>query len=158
MTSRPLYLVILDRCFTNMRYVVATTTEGDDEFSFFNGPHPGIALRVNSQNEVHIALTPFDFLWNPSIEILIGTSNNTRSVIRVNQETDAVNVLTPNIINQNLWNDFRITWANRVVLVFSGNDTFPFMVYTMQDLFPANFYGLRAVETRASWTVQPFDW
>lgn len=79
------------------------------------------------------------------IEILIGTQNNTRSVVRRNQETDVVVVPTPNIITQHQWNDFIITWANQVILVYRSNDTFPFMGYTMQDFFPVNFYGLRAV-------------
>lgn len=127
------------------RFFSETITEGDDDYSFFEGPHPGIAVRVNTTNEVHIALTPFNFPWTPMIEILIGTTNNTRSVIRMNQESDVVTVPTPNIIRQNQWNDFRITWANQNVLVFGGNSSFPFMSLTMRDFFPVNFYGLRAL-------------
>ena len=122
-----------------------TTTENDGVYSFFEGLPPGIVLRVQSDNEVQIALTPFNFLWDPSIEILIGTANNTRSVIRINEETDVVTVPTPNAIVPNQWNDFRVTWANQNVLVFRGNEQYPFMSYTMQDFFPVNFYGLRAV-------------
>lgn len=123
-----------------------TVTEADNpSFSFFEGLNPGIVFRVRSDNEVQIALTPFDFVWNPVIEILIGTTNNTRSTIRMNEETNVVTVPTPNIIRPNQWNDFRISWANQVVLVYSGNDTFPFMTFTMQHIFPVNFYGLRAV-------------
>lgn len=79
------------------------------------------------------------------IEIFIGTTNNTRSVIRVNDETVVATVPTPNIILQNQWNDFRVTWVNHNILVFRGNDPFPFMSFTMQDFFPVNFYGLRSV-------------
>lgn len=100
---------------------------------------------MNAENEVQIALTPFDFVWNPVIEILIGAANNTRSIVRVNQETDVVTVPTPNIIVPDQWNDFRVSWENQVVLVFRGNDTFPFMGYTMENFVPVNFYGLRAV-------------
>ncbi len=79
------------------------------------------------------------------LEIFIGAANNTRSVIRMNQDTDVVTVPTPNIVVRDQWNDFRITWANQIVLVFRGNDPFPFMGFTMVDFFPVNFYGLRAV-------------
>lgn len=79
------------------------------------------------------------------IEIFIGTTNNTRSTIRINQETNVVTVPSPNILTRNQWNDFRVTWENQVILVYSANNTFPFMTYTMQDFFPVNFYGLRAV-------------
>ncbi|XP_037025194.1 leucine-rich repeat-containing G-protein coupled receptor 5-like isoform X2 [Bradysia coprophila] len=155
--SRATYLPMLEVCFRNMRYIVDTTTESDGVYSFFEGPQPGIVLRVQSDNEVQIALTPFSFVWTPSIEIFIGSANNTRSVIRVNEETDVVTVPTPNAIQQNQWNDFRVTWANQNVLVFRSNETFPFMSYTMQHFFPVNFYGLRAVESRATWSVQPLD-
>jgi len=156
--SRPQHLQVLETCFSNMRYIIDTTTEGSEEFSFFEGPHPGIALRVNTDNEVHISLTSFDVIWNPVIEILIGTSNNTRTVIRQNQEIDVVTVPTPNILSRDQRNDFRITWDNNVVLVYRGNERFPFMTYTMQYRVPVNFYGLRAVGTTATWSVQPFDW
>lgn len=126
-------------------FCLDTTTEGDAEFSFFDAPNPGIVLRVNTHNEVLIALTPFNFTWNPMIEILIGTGNNTRSVIRINQETIVATVPTPNILTRDQWNDFRITWANQIILVFSGNNPFPFLGFTMQDFFNVNFYGLRAV-------------
>ncbi|XP_037025245.1 leucine-rich repeats and immunoglobulin-like domains protein 2 isoform X8 [Bradysia coprophila] len=155
--SRATYLQMLDVCFRNMRFIVDTTTESDGVYSFFEGLEPGIVLRVQSDNEIQIALTPFNFLWTPSIEIFIGSANNTRSVIRVNEETDVVTVPTPNAIQQNQWNDFRVTWANQNVLVFRSNETFPFMSYTMQQFFPVNFYGLRAVESRATWSVQPLD-
>ena len=79
------------------------------------------------------------------IEIFIGTANNTRSVIRMNQETDVVTMPTPNIIAMGQWNDFRVTWDERVILVYRGNSSFPFMAFTMQDFFTVNFYGLRAV-------------
>lgn len=162
--SRAQHLLALERCFSNMRYIIGkfinkfvdsnnfkdnfrldTVTEGDDDFWFFPGPHPGIALRVRSENEVQVALTPFNFTWNPVIEIFIGTTNNSRSVIRINRETNVAVVPTPNIIARDQWNDFRITWANQVILVYSGNNNYPFMSYTMEDLFPVNFYGLRAV-------------
>lgn len=165
--SRVQHLLALERCFSNIRYLIGkicpplynilfgikmfprqpidVTTEGDADFSFFNGSHPGIALRVRSDNEVQISLTPFNFIWNPTIEIILGSVNNTRSLIRVNQETDVVIVPTPNIVARNQWNDFRITWANQIILVYSGNSGFPFMGYTMQDFVPVNFYGLRAM-------------
>ncbi|XP_037036889.1 leucine-rich repeat-containing protein 70-like [Bradysia coprophila] len=153
--NRDRYLPMLERCFRNMRYITETTTENDGIYSFFEAPQPGIVLRVRSDSEIQIALTPFNFMWTPAIEIYIGSTNNTLSVIRVNDETNVVTVPTPNIIQRNQWNDFRVTWANQNVLVFTGNNTFPFMSYTMQHFFPVNSYGLRAAESRATWSVQP---
>lgn len=155
--SRNQYLPMLQRCFENMRFIVDTTTEANGLYSFFDGPQPGIVVRVNTDNEVQIALTPFNFEWSPMLEVLIGTANNSRSVIRMNQDTDVVTVPTPNIVALDRWNDFRITWANQVVLVYRGNELFPFMGFTMRDFFPVNFYGLRAVDTTAMWSVQPVD-
>lgn len=121
------------------------TTEGDDEFAFFEAPQPGIVVRVNADNEVQVALTPFSLEWTPMLEIIIGSTNNTRSVIRSNQETDVVTVPTPNFVARGQWTDFRITWANQIVLVFRGNEQYPFMGFTMTHFFPVNFYALRAV-------------
>jgi len=140
-----------------MRYIIDIVTEGDDPYSFFESKDPGIVIRVDSDNEIQIALTPFNFEWRPMIEIFIGATNNTRSVIRINQETNVVTVPTSNIISGDQSNDFRITWMSQIILIYSGNNTFPFMAYTMQDFYPVNFYGLRAVETRATWSVQPLD-
>lgn len=122
-----------------------TVTEGDDEFSFFDARLPGIIFRVNAENEVQIALTPFNFAWNPMIEIFIGSANNTISAIRINRETFVASIPTPNIIRRDQSNDFRITLENHNVLVFIGNDIYPFISFTMQDLYPVNFIGLRAV-------------
>lgn len=63
----------------------------------------------------------------------------------MNQETDVVTIPTPNIIRRDQSNDFRITWVNQNVLVYSGNAAFPFMSFTMQDFYPVSFIGLRAV-------------
>jgi len=155
--SRTQYLPMLQTCFENMRFIVDITTEDDGEYSFFEGPQPGIVVRVNTDSEAQIALTPFNFEWSPMIEVFIGTENNTRSVIRINQNTNVVTVPTPNIIRPNQWSDFRITWANQIILVFSGNNPFPFMGFTMRDFFPVNFYGVRAVNSTAAWSVQPVD-
>jgi hypothetical protein len=99
--------------------------------------------RVEATDEVHIALTPFNFPWSPMVEIIIGANNNTRSVIRRNQDTDVAVVPTPGIIRSDQQNLFRIVWANHVVLVFRENEEWPFLVHTMVDFFNVNFYGLR---------------
>lgn len=81
--SRAQYLLMLERCFSNIRFIVGnfsffflkeiipkqlkkkfldTITEDDDDFSFFDGQYPGIAVRVNTTNEIQIVLTPFNFI------------------------------------------------------------------------------------------------
>jgi hypothetical protein len=80
------------------------------------------------------------------LEIRIGTTNNTRSLIRRNQEDrNVVIVPTPEIIRHDEWNSFRIIWINHVVSVFRGNEQFPFMSFTMTDIFPVQFYGLQSM-------------
>jgi hypothetical protein len=78
------------------------------------------------------------------LEVLIGVGNNTRTVIRRNQETDVVTVPTPGIISSDGWNGFRISWANHAVLVFREGEEWPFIGLSMIDFFPVNFYGLRS--------------
>lgn len=80
------------------------------------------------------------------LEVFIGTANNTESMVRVNRDDNNVlTVPTPNILQRGQWNDFRITWAEQVILVYRGNSPFPFLGFTMRDFFPVNSYGVRAV-------------
>jgi Farnesoic acid 0-methyl transferase len=97
---------------------------------------------VDAPHDVHLALTPFAFVSRPMIEVLIGISDNTRSAIRRNG-TDVVNISTPNILQSDVGNVFRISWTNFVILVFRGAEQFPIMAYSMEDIFPVNFYGIR---------------
>lgn len=79
------------------------------------------------------------------IEIFIGTENNTRSIIRRNQDINEVNIVTRGILRNNEWTGFRIAWANHAILVFREGEEWPFMGFTMIDFFPVNFYGLRSM-------------
>lgn len=78
------------------------------------------------------------------LEIIIGTNNNTRSTVVRNQQEEVVTVSTPNILPRNQWTTFRITWARNVIIVFEENEEFPFMAYTMQELFQVNHIGLKS--------------
>jgi hypothetical protein len=78
------------------------------------------------------------------LEIIIGANNNTRSVIRRNQEADVVIVPTPGILTNGQISGFRIVWANHIVLAFREGDEWPFLAYTMQDFYNVNFFGLRS--------------
>lgn len=98
-------------------------------------------FEINSSVEARIALTSFNIAWNPIIEIVF--SSDTIRIIR-NQNTEVVVVPNQGIFRSGQWNDYRITWARNVVLVFEGNDEFPFIAYTMEDFMNVNFYGLRS--------------
>jgi hypothetical protein len=119
-----------------------TTTEIGQPYRFYTAPNPGIQLRVTTNEEVRIALTPFNFLWTPSVEIVIGTNNNTLSTIIRNQDQEVVVANSPNIIRQGWWTGLRITWANHVILVTREGQNYPFLAYNLQDIFPIQFYGL----------------
>lgn len=94
-------------------------------------------------NDVHISLNPVNFQAVPRIEILIGTANNTRSVIRRNGVENVVDISTPGILENASWSGFRVVFANWMVLVFKEGDTFPFMGFNMQEFYPMTFYGIR---------------
>lgn len=55
-----------------------------------------------------------------------------------------VNASTPSILNPLEYRNFRITWVNQVILVFRGNDEFPFIAHSMEDMNEINFYGLKS--------------
>jgi hypothetical protein len=120
-----------------------TETEGE-VFQIFEGLDPGMAIRVNATSHIQIVLLPIPHLvQQPRFDVLIGVSNNTRSAIRINSQNEVVNVSTPNILQAGRWNNFRVVWANFMVLVFKDNDIFPFMVYNMESFIPIAHYGIR---------------
>ena len=125
-------------------FLAETTTLSGEPYRFFQAPSPGIQLRVNTDAVVHIALTSFDFIWNPSVEIIIGTDNNTLSAIIRNQDTQVVTARSPNIIRPGQWTGLRITWANHAILVTREGQSFPFLVYNLECIYPVGFYGLRS--------------
>ncbi|KAG5666214.1 putative Toll-like receptor 4, partial [Polypedilum vanderplanki] len=145
----------LERCFRNFELIIDTVTDNNVDYLFFRGENPGIVARVQAEDEIQIALTPFNFPWSPMIEVIIGAANNTRSIIRRNQVEDVAVVPSPGIIRSNQQNLFRIVWANHVILVFRENEQWPFLVHTMIDFFNVNFYGLRTLQSRATWSIQP---
>jgi hypothetical protein len=87
---------------------------------------------------------PVPFIATPRVSILFGIDNGTRTAIRVNGETDVVSAITPNILEPNRWNDFRIVWANWMILVFRAQQEFPFLVWNMQEIYPFTHYAVRS--------------
>ena len=117
------------------------TTEAGSNYNFVQGMNPGMHLELSSTQEARVALTGFNIVWSPMLEIVF--SNDTVRIVR-NQATDVAVVPNQNIFRRDAWNSYRITWARHVVSVFEGNDGFPFIAYTMQDFYPVNFLGLRS--------------
>ena len=98
-------------------------------------------VEVNSEEEVRIALTPFEVAWNPMVEVVI--TNETVRIIR-SQSTQTAIVPSEGVFRPGGWNKYRIIWARNIVLVFEEGDEFPFIAYTMDDRFVVNFVGLRS--------------
>lgn len=98
-------------------------------------------FEINSDEEISIALTPFDTLWNPIIEIFI--ANNVTRIVQ-NQETEVVIMPSQGIFEPGQWNRFRVTWVRNNILVFEDDEDSPFISYSMRYIVPINFYGLRS--------------
>ncbi|XP_070492483.1 protein artichoke-like [Chironomus tepperi] len=154
----PQYLPLFEKCINNFNLIVETSTEIGDPYSFYAAPSPGIQLSVNTDQEIRIALTSFNILWNSSIEIIIGTRNNTVSTIIRNQDQEVAVARSPNIIRPGQWTGLRITWANDFILVTEVGQNFPFLGFNLQDIFPIQFSGIRSPESHAVWRVHPVDW
>ena len=132
LTSYPLIL---------SHFPLESTTQPGNNYNFFSGVTPGMQFMASSDSDIRIALTSFNIVWNPIIEVVI--SNNVSRII-MNQVTEVAAVPSSFMLIPNQWSRFRITWMRNVVMVFEADDDFPFMAYTMQFLFPVNFYGLRS--------------
>jgi hypothetical protein len=109
---------------------------------------------VQAQDEIHIALTSDKSLENPMVEIIIGGENNTISVIRIDQEANVVTMPTLGVLNDDGLSRFRVTWTHNVITV-SRDDGLPFIGFSLREFFDVNYFGLRTVVGRASWSVRP---
>jgi len=98
-------------------------------------------VEVNGAQEAAIALTPFEVIWNPMLEIIF--SNETIRIVR-NQVTDVAVVPNLGYFVPRAAHRYRITWLRQIILVFEGSDEFPFIAYTMADWVPIQFIGLRS--------------
>ncbi|KAL7051781.1 hypothetical protein ACKWTF_004621 [Chironomus riparius] len=144
-------------CTRNFEFIVETSTVAGQAYRFYTAPSPGIQLRVNTNDEVHISLASFNFLWNPSVEIIIGARNNTLSTVIMNQDTEVVVAHSPNIISPGRWTGLRITWANHVILVTREGQSYPFLAYNLQCIFRVGFYGIRSPRSNAVWSIQSVE-
>jgi hypothetical protein len=113
-------------------------------FHFRQATEPGLDIQVTATGPITIALTPLNLPYLPMVEIQLGVENNQRSVIRKNQSRNVANMSTPNILDYDDVNVFRVTWVDRVVLVFREGEEWPFMAYTLEDAFNIQYYGLKS--------------
>ncbi|KAL7051772.1 hypothetical protein ACKWTF_004612 [Chironomus riparius] len=141
-------------CVRNFGFNIERTTEAGSNYNFINGYHPGMHVEVNSQQEINIALTPFNVAWIPMVEIVF--NNDTVRIIR-NQDTQVAIVPNLGTFKPGGGNRFRVSWFRQVVSVFDGGDAFPFISYTMEDWVPINFVGLRSPRSQADWFLEPIE-
>ena len=74
-----------------------------------------IAFSVRACSNAVISFHTSAKQWEAGIEVILGTEENKRSLIRhFNAETDLVNVDTPDIISCSQHNEFYISWQNEV--------------------------------------------
>ncbi|XP_070492489.1 leucine-rich repeat-containing protein 15-like [Chironomus tepperi] len=144
----------LSTCIRNFGFTTERTTEAGSGYSFSQGYLPGVHVEVNTEVEASIALTPFNVVWNPMVEIVF--NNDTVRIIR-NQETQVAIVPNRGSFTPGAGNRFRVSWFRQVIAVFEGNDPFPFISYTMEDWVPIGWVGLRSQQSRAFWFLEPIE-
>ncbi|XP_070501428.1 carboxypeptidase N subunit 2-like [Chironomus tepperi] len=152
--NRENYMQRLSRCFDNSRFFVDTQTNFTMNYTFHEGRYPGLHAQILSSRDVHITLSNSH---NPRIDIIIGAQNNTRTIIQNNLGSIYANVSTPNILQASQWRTFRVTWVNNVILVFRGDERFPFIAHTMDRPFLIDFYGLKSPYSHTGWRVRPIN-
>ncbi|XP_070492484.1 protein artichoke-like [Chironomus tepperi] len=150
--SIDVFIRSFERCIRNFGFVSERTTEAGSNYNFVQGMNPGSFLEISSSQEARVALTGFNIIWNPMLEIVFGSD-----LIRIvrNQDEDVAVVPNQNLFRLDAWNSYRITWVRNVISIFEGNDEFPFIAYTMRDFYPVNFMGLRSEHSQATWIIEP---
>ncbi|XP_070492487.1 leucine-rich repeat-containing protein 15-like [Chironomus tepperi] len=141
-------------CIRNFGFNIERTTQPGTTYNFVNGYHPGMHLEVNSEQEINIALTPFNVAWIPIVEIVF-----TNETVRILRNYDTQVAIVPNLgaFKPGGGNRFRVSWFRQVIAVFEGNDPFPFISYTMEDWVPIGWVGLGSQRSRAFWFLEPIE-
>lgn len=98
-------------------------------------------VEVHSDQEISIALTPINFVWTPMLEIVLN-----RDMIKIirNRATEVAVIPNEGIFIPGAGNRYRIVWSSQAIMMFKASNEIPFLDYTMRDVFPPSFLGLRS--------------
>lgn len=118
-------------------------TEDKLEYNFIPAGSNGIAFRVRSANDAHLALTSTESESDPMLEVFIGGWKNTKSVIRKNRtKPDVAEADTPEILSPGEFRGFWVNWTDNVITVGREGEAAAFLSYENTEPFPINFVGL----------------
>ncbi|XP_046836951.1 uncharacterized protein LOC124432248 isoform X1 [Vespa crabro] len=105
-------------------------------------------IEVKAQSNAHVALTDAKKETNPMYEIMLGGWENTASVIRYDRKKpDKVRVDTPNLLNQNEFKRFSISWLDGRITVRSGDQR----GHVIMDWLDPNPIGVSHIGVRTGW-------
>ncbi|XP_071526709.1 uncharacterized protein [Panulirus ornatus] len=116
-------------------------TDENKEYRFRDIGGKSLRFRVKTAHDAHIALTSDAEETDPMVEVFIGAWEGAASAIRFKKADDLAKVDTPDILNEEEYREFWITFDNDEVRVGKAGDWEPFMVSPIPEPFQITHYG-----------------
>ncbi|XP_066292800.1 apolipoprotein(a)-like [Branchiostoma lanceolatum] len=100
-------------------------------------------FEVKASSDVHIALSNQNSPMDDMYEIVIGGWSNSRSVIRRQEQGDAVaSAATPDILSPSVYRGFLISWSGEgVISIRLETEDYPFLTWTDPNPLPISHVG-----------------
>nr|AAF65551.1 farnesoic acid o-methyltransferase [Panulirus interruptus] len=107
-------------------------TDENKEYRFRDIGGKCLRFKVKTAHDAHVALTSGAEETDPIVEVFIGAWEGAASAIRFKKADDLAKVDTPDILNEEEYREFWITFDNDEVRVGKAGDWEPFMMSPSQ--------------------------
>jgi len=130
-------------------------TEDRLVYQFYPANGNSISFRVKAKHDAHIALTTTPYVSQPMYEILLGGWDNTKSVIRRNeQKPDLIEAYTPSILNEHELRGFWIRWEYGLIAVGTEGNFTPILQWSDPSV-NLQYFGVRTGwGAKGHWLIQ----
>ncbi|XP_018319203.1 protein NRDE2 homolog [Agrilus planipennis] len=122
------------------------------QYTFFEAPQEGCCFfGIKAAHDAYIALSSNQI--DPEYEILIGTSYNTRTIIK-KKKTAVIKTFVPNILHKDEVRYFWLKWKNNKLLLGRKDEQQAFANFIDYENIPINYFGICTYGSTGTWIIK----
>ncbi|XP_037094878.1 uncharacterized protein LOC119114925 [Pollicipes pollicipes] len=99
------------------------------------------SFSVKCHNDAHVCLSPVEYETDSMLQIFIGGWKNSQSGMRLGKDEDVARVDTPDIVCEDEFRTFWVSWDDGHVKVSHGSDMDPFMEWRSSQPLAVGYLG-----------------